>query len=502
MTIELKLGNEAILAYQRLPYKTWYAIAEFVDNSTDAYQRPGNKERLDAAFKESGERLEVEVTWDPKERLLRIADNSIGMDLKDLEDAMVIGKRPEVSAGRSEFGMGMKTASIWFANEIEIRTKKLGELTEYRTVIDVKKFVAGSSALTVKETPKPAELHYTVLELKHVGRGLGVSALNKARQFLGSIYRVDLRDQTLKLTVNGQEVKPPPSRDDDAFLARSDGSKLVIDVDLLIDGKPVKGWIGVLKPGFSGRSNAGFSLIRHRRTVRGWLDSWRPEEIFGDARNDTLNQRVVGELTLDAFSASHTKDAIDWDGDEEETLGDALKKKANDFGLLKEAKRKVGRGADESTIESAEAQAQLQEQFNSPGVQDEFKIIDVPKPEVADLSQGVLLEAADVSDAVVRWKMPHNRTAYLFELDLSPNDPYYTYEVMKSADLRIVINANHPAYGVLDTAEAKLAHYHHVILDAIAEWYCDRQQEPVNSSSIRQIKDRLFRSITEAAEKL
>jgi L-cysteine:1D-myo-inositol 2-amino-2-deoxy-alpha-D-glucopyranoside ligase len=43
------------------------------------------------------------------------------------------------------------------------------------------------------------------------------------------------------------------------------------------------------------------------------LDSWRPFEIFGDARNDQLNQRIAGELIMDQFTASHTKDGIDWE---------------------------------------------------------------------------------------------------------------------------------------------------------------------------------------------
>jgi hypothetical protein len=500
--MKLKLGNAVILAYQRLPYRPWYAIAEFVDNSTDAYFRAPNKPLLDKAFKEANEQLDVEVTFDKKQRLLRITDNSMGMSLAELEAAMIIGERPLVTAGRSEYGMGMKTAAIWFANTIHIRTKKLGETTEYRTTIDVERFVEGTDDLEVKETPKPANLHYTIIELENIRRNLGESAMSKARQFLGSIYRTDLRNNTLRLTVNGEEVKAPTSRDDDAFLTRSDGSKLVVDIDLTVNGKPVKGWIGVLKPGSSGRSNAGFALIRHGRTVRGWLDSWRPDEIFGEARNDLLNQRIAGELHLDAFSASHTKDAIDWEGDEEESLGEALKQKANEYGLLKEAKRKVGRNRFEGSIEDAEAQAQLEAQLTSPKLQDEFLILDVPKPEVADLSQRELLDAAIVADSVVSWPMPQQRTAYLFELDLSPNDPYYTYEVLPSTDLRIVINASHPAYSALDTAEAKLAHYHHVVFDAVAEYFCGIQREAINPSSIRQIKDKLFRTVTEVAEGL
>ena len=45
--INLRIGNAAILAYRRLPYRPWYAIAEFVDNSTDAYYRGENRKILD-----------------------------------------------------------------------------------------------------------------------------------------------------------------------------------------------------------------------------------------------------------------------------------------------------------------------------------------------------------------------------------------------------------------------------------------------------------------------
>lgn len=503
--MKLRLGNAAILAYQRLPYKPWYAIAEFVDNSTDAYFRSDNKLLLDEDFARTGDRLTVEVTYDRLDGgMLRVHDNSMGMNEEELEAALVIGEPPKISAGRSEFGMGMKTASIWFADEIEIRTKKLGATEEIRTTIGVQEFVSGDDDLVIVRTPKDREAHYTIVELKRLKRRLGPSSLNKAKQFLSSIYRMDLRNGTMDLIINGDHVTAPTSRSDDAFLTRSDGSKLVIDIDEDVYGKRVTGWMGVLAPGYSGRSNAGFALVRHDRTLRGWLDAWRPEEIYGDARNDLLNQRIAGELFVDAFSASHTKDSVDWDDDEEEVLGKRLKERATEYGLLREAKRKVtgGRESHENELETAEAQSKLNSQLNSPKVHDTIVLLDVPKPELAQLSTDVLIEASESSEAVVTWNIGPNRVAKLYEIDLSVNDPYFEYEVMADSDLRIVINANHPAAELLSSAEAKLAHYHHVTLDAIAEWKCDQQSEPLNPSSIRLMKDQLFRAISEIEETL
>src|SRR5947207_1849972 len=114
--MKLIVDNGAILAYRRLSYRPWYAIAEFVDNSTDAYFRKPNRRLLDRAFKAEGTQLEVEVVYDRHSSTLRVDDNSSGMSEAELDDAMVIGRAPKSSGGRSEFGMGMKTAAIWFAD--------------------------------------------------------------------------------------------------------------------------------------------------------------------------------------------------------------------------------------------------------------------------------------------------------------------------------------------------------------------------------------------------
>ena len=50
-SIGLKVGPEVITTYRRLAYEPWYAIAEFVDNSTQSYF--DNKEILDGQLKET-----------------------------------------------------------------------------------------------------------------------------------------------------------------------------------------------------------------------------------------------------------------------------------------------------------------------------------------------------------------------------------------------------------------------------------------------------------------
>ena len=502
--MKLRIGNSAILAYRRLPYRPWYALAEFVDNATDVYKRPSNKALLDAQFAKDGEVLKVEISYQKDDDLLRIIDNSMGMDQDELDVALIIGSKPVETSGRSEFGMGMKTAAIWFADTITIRTKKLGTDFECKVTIDIEKFAEGTDDLLYSQVPASKEMHYTIIELKDLKRQIIRTSMKKTQDFLASIYREDIRHNRLKLIVNDLELIAPTAKDDDAFMQRSDGSKYLVEIsNMEVNDKIVNGWVGVLKPGFTGRSNAGFALIRHDRAVRGWLDSWRPFEIFGDARNDKLNQRIAGELIMDQFTASHTKDGIDWEDDDEDVLGAKLREFCDKWDLIRIAKTKT-RGDDPDTdIEKQEAQAQLQAQLENSKVTDVIRLLDVPAPNLAKFKSSVLIDAAADAIPVNQFKIDSSgRKAYLYEIDLSPNDPYYEYEVLEDMDLRVIINSAHHAYALLDSTEAKITHYHHVLFDAIAEWKCTQIHSEMSPSSIRIMKDELFRVVSSVADDL
>jgi hypothetical protein len=62
MALELKIGLDAINSYKRLAYTPWHALAEFIDNSTQAYF--DNKEALDKVLAKEGDILEVSIAYD------------------------------------------------------------------------------------------------------------------------------------------------------------------------------------------------------------------------------------------------------------------------------------------------------------------------------------------------------------------------------------------------------------------------------------------------------
>ena len=58
---DLTIGPSALDAYARLSYTMWYALAEFVDNST---QSRLNYERvIDDVLREEGKPLQIDITY-------------------------------------------------------------------------------------------------------------------------------------------------------------------------------------------------------------------------------------------------------------------------------------------------------------------------------------------------------------------------------------------------------------------------------------------------------
>ena len=102
----IEIGLNAIASYRRMSYEIWYALAEYVDNSTQSYLN--NKAALDAAYATDGEGLEVRITYERlgSDPVLRIVDNAMGMNYQDLEHALKVASPPAINTGRCRYGIG------------------------------------------------------------------------------------------------------------------------------------------------------------------------------------------------------------------------------------------------------------------------------------------------------------------------------------------------------------------------------------------------------------
>lgn len=494
MAIQLELGLDVIRSYRRLSYTPWHALAEFVDNSTQAYFN--NREILDANFSRSDGRLEVAIVYDREKDLVRISDNSIGMSWDELAHALRVGAPPANTSGRSKFGLGLKTAACWLGNKWSVRTKKLGESVEHTALVDVETVAGGQRDLpsSTKENQDPSQ-HYTVVEITQLHRRFHGKTLSKIKQFLGSMYRQDIRSGILDLLWQGVRLDWQDS--DERFVMAADGSRYKKTFEFEVNGKRVTGWVGVLDFGHSGRSNAGFSILHAGRVVKGWPESWRPEEIFGqiEGSNDLINQRITGEINLDAFEVSHTKDDILWLGDEEAEVQRELKKACSQYlAVARDRRRRDSRGTGgPSDLEVKTALSELQNELSSAELADVINLEVVPPPEVVKKSLEPVLASVARREPAFGGQVGSIQIAGFLVADGSPNDPYVAVDSTEDNRVVIAVNMRHPYLEEISGAEGMLNYLRHCTYDAVAEWEARHKTSAIDPDTIKALKDRLLR---------
>lgn len=332
---EFTLGPGSILSYKRLSYTPWHALAEFVDNSTQSYF--DNQEALDAAYLAEDTKLRVTINYDNSARQIVIEDNSFGMESSVLKRAMTVGQPPPSPTGRSRYGMGLKTAACWLGDHWTVQTSQMGSPTEYTVVVDVEAVASGRMELPTFEKVVDKKSHYTIITISDLNVGFRGRRIGKTKDYLASMYRNDLRARRFDLIWQGDVLQWQEAGQQ--FLKDGSGRPYRRTLELVVDGRRVAGWVGILAKG--GRSQAGFSIFHSGRMIRGFPESWRPQEVFGqeEGSNNLINQRIVGEFDLDDFPATHTKDDLVWSDDEEAAVERAIRSAIDDYLLIADRTR-------------------------------------------------------------------------------------------------------------------------------------------------------------------
>lgn len=491
MSIELKVGLNSMAAYKRLPYTPWHAIAEFIDNSTQSYLN--HRDDLDVAYGEDGDGLDVSVTYDRHAKTLTIADNAMGMSLAELTRALNVGLPPENPNGRSKYGLGMKTAASWLGSTWTIRTTKLGENTEYVVAIDMAKVEKGDPNLDLQNKTVDPQKHHTVIEVSGLYKQFGIRGLAKIKRRLSSMYRKDF--ETLGLTLRWQGETLTWGGFEKQLLSDREGRPYRKDFEFKVDGRIVRGWGGILFTG--SRTDAGFSILQNNRVIKGWPDAWRPYEIFGDARNDLINQRIVGEIHLDGFDVSHTKDDIHWLNSQEEDVENALADEMKDLMAYAKTFRK-GAGAGTGGPSAADvdkALTTIEGELTSDEMLDGIDFEDLPDPEMLRISLAHTSEQVKAKNKpAINATVGKMRVVVYLARDLSPNDPYVILDSAVEQDVIIVINMSHPF--VLTQVEGEdgvLNYLRHCIYDAVAEARARSASTPMTPETVKMLKDHLLR---------
>jgi len=366
--------------------------------------------------------------------------------------------------------------------------------------IDVEAIAASDShELPVQEKKAGKEEHYTRIEIEKMYPRLRTRAQGKTKSNLMELFRTDIEKGVIKLYWNGEELRPAPIV---PLVTEEDGKKTTWkkNISFEVDGLPVTGWICILGEGQRGRERAGFDLYRRGRVIMGRPLGYRPQTIFGEARNDLLNQRLYGQLNLDDFPVNHLKDDFLWDGREDD-FQQKLKDKAVDY--IDYARRyrptKDKKGKPSSAV-VASANEEMADELSDEEMAEQIEVVEImevpdePDPAIVE-AKATRLRAQKIEPRIVE---VGPRTFGIYHPENMPDgDPYYFRQSAEDDVIDIFINDNHPFVAAKASDESSyLMFVRMCIMDAIVEHSLLHKGSAFTATFPARLKDQLLRGIT------
>lgn len=226
----------------------------------------------------------------------------------------------------------------------------------------------------------------------------------------------------------------------------------------------------------------------------GQPDAWRPQSLFGqlNGSNDLVNQRLVGEIHLDDFLISHTKNQILWVDDELDLVEEKLKELFADYRHTALNRRVRGGGpspqAQDVAIET------IQEMISDPDFADMVNVTEVPADEIVDAAFEPLRETARSATPDREFTIGQVTVKLFMDNSRSPNDPYFLGDYFSDNEVVVCINTRHRFWEdyVSDTQDIFI-YTLNCIYDALAEWKCQRRTGEIKPDTVKVIKDAFMR---------
>lgn len=354
-SVSIKIQTGVYGQFRNLNNKVWFALGEFVDNAVQSFDT--NRDKLE---KIHGREfcLEIKIKIDQGNDLISIKDNAAGIGLDNYHRAFEPAHIPIDNTGLHEFGMGMKTASIWLSDVWVVKTKAIGEKEEREVEFNLKKVIDEKrEVLNVKKTSKGKNEHYTEIYLSKLSSNApSAHQVDKIKRHLASIYRNFIRSGDLKLFINEELLEyEDPEILFAPYYKDLKGNKVLWkkDIDFSFGEYSVKGFIGVLKKMSTSEHN-GLSLFRRGRVILGSHDEkYRPKTLCGQIGSPRY-KRIFGELELEGFGVSFNKGSF-VEVDDLEALMEAIKLEISgkDFDLYNQAEKYIKPKTKEHNVQVA-----------------------------------------------------------------------------------------------------------------------------------------------------
>lgn len=313
---------------QSQSYSIYSALSEFVDNSIQSYIE--NKEPLFLTHKEN-RKLKIKISVNNDTRQIVISDNAAGINKANFQRAIKMGtdiKHDKTSLSR--FGVGMKTAAVWFSNTWKIETSALSSDEKLVSEFNLDKLLTkGETEILVSREREKKKNHYTRITIanplreeskeyyqKKVMPHLAETFI-KFKDFLS--IEIEYDGEILPKKWRGKDENPyfePPEEPLNFPKVNAKGKPIDRtyinwrkNINLNYKGHQVKGYVMIVKRGSTYTKQPGLRLFRNRRVIEGTiLKPNRPEIIYGiPGRPNFGILRIYGEIHLNDFEVDFMK---------------------------------------------------------------------------------------------------------------------------------------------------------------------------------------------------
>jgi hypothetical protein len=341
--VSIKIQTGVYGQFRNLNNKVWFALGEYIDNAVQSYQN--NKTKLKKLYNDDYQfTIKININWE--EDFIKIYDNAGGIDSKNFKRAFEPANIPIDNNGLHEFGMGLKTASIWLANNWSVKTAAINESVTRFVEFDLDKVILeNKEILNVQSSSKNELVHFTEIILKKLSKNSpSPHQMDKIKKHLSSIYRKFIRNGDLSLYINGElilyeepEILVAPYYKD----LNGKPIKWKKDINFSIGNYKVKGFISILNTMSTSEVN-GLSLFRRGRVIEGsYEEKYRPKSICGQIGSPRY-KRIFGELELQGFTVSFNKGSFQ-EQDDLIALMEAIQTEisAPDFDLYNQAEKYI-----------------------------------------------------------------------------------------------------------------------------------------------------------------
>lgn len=374
--VNVSPGMQFYELLESYPYTVKGALCEYIDNALEAF-RKGKEDNIGAL----PEKLTITININSNK--ITIDDDGTGIKITEIQNAMKpANKRKEQSL--SEFGIGMKAASMWLGNKWTLESYPIHSNFNYQLIFDLDKLLSDNSEeVKISDIQSPKKTNGVKITLEDLHNTIELNQAKRTWEEIQETYHYFTSKENPKPILNlvfkyknrslekkkFSELKvaniplifPECKYKDGKLFAIGEDKVWKKDIDFEFDGKRVHGFFSLGKES-SQASNPGIRLFRFGRLIKGMeISPYRPAELVGTA-NKAAPSRFYAELHLDGQAISNSKGEFVFD---EYLFIEKIKEQDGVSSFIEQAEQYRSQKAEKGEFESFDTWEEFEKETGS-----------------------------------------------------------------------------------------------------------------------------------------